>query len=318
MLFYWNTSGLRLTGPQSSRSTRSLVSRVTSASSSASSGGHSLTEADVHGNLWRGFENFLLGREVNDAITFTQRICGVCPVPHGMTSTYAADAVLGYSQNHITFADDGTYGVPAKAVYIRNIVLGSEFLMSSITHFYHLAAPSYVQGPAIPPWTPYFANTRTTMPPSLTHGSKTASRPSTAGFSDDCGRPSSQLRHGAAYSPSHLRGRRAVRRPYADDVGATSAVASRSTSPRDLTDRCNKFRTIMEEVGTLRRPGVRADRSGARRPLPRRSTTRTTAVSGYGAGVGNFLAWGAFPNPADDTLTLPGGVHVQGTTALHG
>jgi hydrogenase large subunit len=40
-----------------------------------------VTEADVHGNLWRGFENFLIGREPNDAITFVQRICGVCPVP---------------------------------------------------------------------------------------------------------------------------------------------------------------------------------------------------------------------------------------------
>ena len=63
-----------------------------------------ITEADVHGNLWRGFENFLLGRAANDAITFVQRICGVCPVPHGMTSTYAVDAVLGYSRSHITFA----------------------------------------------------------------------------------------------------------------------------------------------------------------------------------------------------------------------
>lgn len=115
-----------------------------------------ITDAKAHGNLFRGFENFLLGREVNDAITFTQRICGVCPVPHGLTSTYAADTVLGYSEGHITFADNDTYGIPKKAVHIRNIVLASEFLMSSITHFYHLAAPSYVMGPAMPPWTPYF------------------------------------------------------------------------------------------------------------------------------------------------------------------
>jgi hydrogenase large subunit len=117
-----------------------------------------VTGADVHGNLWRGFENFLIGREPNDAITFVQRICGVCPVPHGMTSTYAVDAALGYSDNMQTFSDidgDGK-GVPAKAVHIRNLVLSAEFLMSSITHFYHLAAPSYVQGPNIPPWTPYF------------------------------------------------------------------------------------------------------------------------------------------------------------------
>jgi hydrogenase large subunit len=115
-----------------------------------------ITNAQAHGNLWRGFENFLLGRDVNDAITFVQRICGVCPVPHGMTSTYAVDSVLGYSKGHITFADDGSYGVPKKAVSIRNLILGAEFLMSSITHFYHLAAPSYVQGPNMPPWTPYF------------------------------------------------------------------------------------------------------------------------------------------------------------------
>ncbi len=61
-----------------------------------------ITEADVHGNLWRGFENFLLGREPNDAITFTQRICGVCPVPHGQTSTYAVEAALGYNDNFQT------------------------------------------------------------------------------------------------------------------------------------------------------------------------------------------------------------------------
>ena len=121
-----------------------------------------IVDANAHGNLWRGFENFLLGRDINDAITFVQRICGVCPVPHGMTSTYAVDTVLGYSRGHITFktATEGTrvYGVPEKAVLIRNMVLGAEFLMSSITHFYHLAAPSYMQGPAIPPWTPYFDN----------------------------------------------------------------------------------------------------------------------------------------------------------------
>ena len=29
-------------------------------------------KANVHGNMWRGFENFLLGREPNDAITFTE------------------------------------------------------------------------------------------------------------------------------------------------------------------------------------------------------------------------------------------------------
>ena len=80
----------------------------------------------MHGNLWRGFENFLLGREANDAITFTQRICGVCPVPHGMTSTYAVDTVLRLQPrpHHVRRTDGDGYGVPKKAVHIRNLVLG--------------------------------------------------------------------------------------------------------------------------------------------------------------------------------------------------
>jgi len=41
---------------------------------------------------------------------------------------------------------------------MRNIIMGAEFVMSHITHFYALAALSYVQGPSIPPWTPYFDN----------------------------------------------------------------------------------------------------------------------------------------------------------------
>ncbi len=120
-----------------------------------------VTEADVHGNLWRGFENFLVGREPNDAITFVQRICGVCPVPHGMTSTFTVENALGYNTGFQTFCTTGTNpggsGVPEKALHIRNIILAEEFLMSSLTHFYHLAAPSYIQGPNVPPWTPYFA-----------------------------------------------------------------------------------------------------------------------------------------------------------------
>lgn len=114
--------------------------------------GAAITDVEVHGNLWRGFENFLIGREPNDAITFTQRICGVCPVPHGQASTWAVEAAIGYSGTHQF--QTGMGEIPTKAIHIRNMVLGAEYLMSSLTHFYHLAAPSYVQGPAVPPWTP--------------------------------------------------------------------------------------------------------------------------------------------------------------------
>jgi Ni,Fe-hydrogenase I large subunit len=39
---------------------------------------------------------------------------------------------------------------------VRNLMLGGEFIMSHITHFYQLSALDYVQGPASAPFTPYF------------------------------------------------------------------------------------------------------------------------------------------------------------------
>ena len=36
-----------------------------------------VTDAEQSGNMFRGIENILVGREANDAITYTQRICGV-------------------------------------------------------------------------------------------------------------------------------------------------------------------------------------------------------------------------------------------------
>lgn len=270
-----------------------------------------VTEADVHGNLWRGFENFLLGREANDAITFVQRICGVCPVPHGMTSTYAVDSVLGYSKSHITFVDDGSYGVPAKAVYIRNLVLGSEFLMSSITHFYHLAAPSYVQGPAIPPWTPYFDDQYYNA--ALVNVGDKAAPTNTAGFSDTVW--DTVIR-------SYVLALRIRRLTF--EAGALFAGRMPMTSvyvgggvtfdkSEDLTERCDKFRAVMEEIGrfVIQEYVPIALVLGA---LYTPFDNTNNGGSGYGAGVGNFLAWGAFPNPADDTLALPGGAHVQGST----
>lgn len=39
---------------------------------------------------------------------------------------------------------------------MRNLILGAEFMMSHMVHFYALAALDYVMGPPMAPWTPYF------------------------------------------------------------------------------------------------------------------------------------------------------------------
>jgi Ni,Fe-hydrogenase I large subunit len=263
-----------------------------------------IVDANAHGNLWRGFENFLLGRDVNDAITFVQRICGVCPVPHGMTSTFAVDTVLGYSRGHITFktATEGTrvYGVPEKAVLIRNLVLGAEFLMSSITHFYHLAAPSYVQGPAIPPWTPYFDNSYY------------------AGVLQSGGAAVPNIDNPHLWDAVILSYVKALRiRRMTFEAGALFAGRMPMTScyvgggvsndgTEDQTARANKFAEIMTEIAlfVVQEYVPIALALGALYPA---FDNTFNGGGGAGAGLGRFLAWGGLPN-LDDTLTLPGGV----------
>jgi hydrogenase large subunit len=106
-------------------------------------GQQQVTEAKCTGTQFRGFENILVGRDPKDAPYLTERICGVCPVSHGLASTLALEDAAGLS-------------VPANARILRNLVLGANYLQSHLLHFYLLAALDYVEAPASAPWTPYW------------------------------------------------------------------------------------------------------------------------------------------------------------------
>lgn len=95
--------------------------------------------AQAIGGLFRGFEKLLVGRDPRDAQHITERICGVCPVAHGMASVRALDAAFGVA-------------IPENARVLRNLVNGSNFVESHILHFYLLSVPDYIQGPVKPPW----------------------------------------------------------------------------------------------------------------------------------------------------------------------
>ena len=100
-----------------------------------------VTDARSTGTLFRGFETILNGRHPWDAPIITERICGVCPVSHGMAAVLALEAAGGRKAT-------------ANGRILRNLVLGADFLHSHILHFYLLAALDYVPGPASAPWTP--------------------------------------------------------------------------------------------------------------------------------------------------------------------
>jgi hydrogenase large subunit len=96
------------------------------------------------GTMFRGFESIMLGRDPRDAIHLTQRICGVCPIPHARTAVEAVERAFGVA-------------VSGNAVLLRNLVQGAGLVSDHLLHFYHLALLDYVHGPSMPPFTPAFA-----------------------------------------------------------------------------------------------------------------------------------------------------------------
>ncbi len=90
-----------------------------------------VVEAWSKGEMFRGFEAMLVGRDPLDAPVITQRICGVCPVSHAVASVKNIESAIGL--------------VPAaNGVLLRNLILGANYLQSHILHFYHLAALDFV------------------------------------------------------------------------------------------------------------------------------------------------------------------------------
>ncbi len=95
-----------------------------------------VTDAHCKGEMFRGIEMILRGRDPLDAQHITQRICGVCPVSHGIASILAQDDAFGAS-------------VPDNGRLVRNLILGANYIQSHILHFYHLAALDFVDIVAI-------------------------------------------------------------------------------------------------------------------------------------------------------------------------
>ncbi len=105
-----------------------------------------VSDAKSSATMFRGFEIILKERDPRDATIYTQRICGVCPVSHAMASTLNLESAFG-----VLPPDNGRI--------LRNLVLGANFIMSHILHFYHLAALDYINTEGVvdmSPWKPRY------------------------------------------------------------------------------------------------------------------------------------------------------------------
>jgi len=90
-----------------------------------------VTKAWSSGQMWRGIETILKGRDPRDAWLFTQRICGVCTTVHAIVSVRAVENALQME-------------IPLNAQYIRNIIMSAHALHDHLVHFYHLSALDWV------------------------------------------------------------------------------------------------------------------------------------------------------------------------------
>jgi Ni,Fe-hydrogenase I large subunit len=95
-----------------------------------------VSEAHCEGELFRGFETILRGRDPLDAQQITQRICGVCPTPHGIASIQAQEMAYGITPTH-------------NGRLLQNLILAANYLHSHIIHFYHLSALDFVDVKAV-------------------------------------------------------------------------------------------------------------------------------------------------------------------------
>ena len=90
-----------------------------------------IVRARCQGEMFRGFENLLQGRDPLDAQQIVQRICGVCPISHGLASIRAQE--MAYS---VQPTPNGRL--------LQDLILAANTLQSHILHFYHLAAPDFM------------------------------------------------------------------------------------------------------------------------------------------------------------------------------
>jgi len=82
----------------------------------------------------RGFEQFAIGRPVEEMPRIVTSICGVCPWHHHLASAKANDAVFGVE-------------IPSAGRKLRELCQSIAHCSDKILHFFFLAGPDFIMGP---------------------------------------------------------------------------------------------------------------------------------------------------------------------------
>jgi hydrogenase large subunit len=230
-------------------------------------------DAKAAGQMFRGFEKILVSRDPRDAIHLTQRICGVCPISHGMASSLALDAAYA-----VTPAANGRI--------MRNLVLGANYIQSHILHFYHLAAPDYINTDGIldmSPWRPHMSA------PDMVTGPTAVSLVNNYVKALEMRRKAHQM--GAIFG-GHM----------PCSVNFVPGGATKPVKASDIT----AFRNVLNELRAFISNVMLADGEALLKAFAH--------YANIGRGCGNFLAYGVFDlNSAGTSKLLARGSYANGS-----
>jgi Ni,Fe-hydrogenase I large subunit len=93
--------------------------------------GGAVKDAWASSTMFRGVELILKGRDPREAWAITQRFCGVCTTVHAFSSVRAVEDALKIT-------------IPNNARILRNIIEAIQFVQDHVVHFYHLHALDWV------------------------------------------------------------------------------------------------------------------------------------------------------------------------------
>ena len=256
-----------------------------------------VVDAFCAGEMFRGFEAILRGRDPMDAQQITQRICGVCPISHGMASVQAQDAAYGVTP-------------PKNGRLARDLVLAANYLMSHITHFYHLSALDFIDITAITKYEgsdPQLNRLKEWVQAQLASKSVFPAAPFLPRYEGDYVKDTSLNIMGIKHYLDALK-IRAVCHKMAAVLGGkvphSPALVPGGITERVTVDKIVSYKSMLEEVQTFIDHTYLPDVLAVAQAFPE--------YWQFGRAYGSFLAYGAFPKSEDGAKLFPSGVVSNG------
>lgn len=90
-----------------------------------------ISEAKIKSTMYRGFEEMMPGRNAEDALILTPRICGICSISQSVATSRA-------------LADSCNMEVAPNGELVTNILHATEVITDLFTHYYLFFMPDFV------------------------------------------------------------------------------------------------------------------------------------------------------------------------------